>query len=592
MGHMTGIASNISGVTLKIDSEYGAEYTQNAKSPAPGYTRYYDATDSSDDFEYVVSNNEVYKLGDYGPDTNMYGMTVKSYPSYARFTGWYSGTSGKKTYPPNDSELTQLLTTSTTLPVSKWASCSYVNPFGDTRTYIAVACFEIITYTVTFKDYDGTVLKSETVRKGEGATPPSAPTRTGYAFSGWSGTYQNVSSDQIVTATYTAKTSALTFNANGGSGTMTTGKVATYGQAMPTGITLPTRSGYTFTGFYDASSGGTKYYNADGTSAQNWDKNTTSGTTLYAQWTANTYTVTFNANGGTVSPATASVTYDAAYGTLPTPTYSGYRFAGWWTATSGGSLVTSSTTVSTAANHTLYALWTEDEILVVLDPQGGSISGNYFVRATVGSGGTYPALPTPTRGADTFLGWYTAKTGGALVTQGSSLVSNDSHTLYAHWSSSAATTHTVSFDANGGTVSEASRSAGEGVAVGATQTLPTPTRTGYTFQGWFAQLKDTSYMGTENISAVAKWQGNPMTITFNVNGGDSLSPSTRTVACGNQYGTLPTPTKSGKVFAGWFTAADNTGTQVTASTVVTASVTIYAHWDDAVVVDLDVITFD
>ena len=86
--------------------------------------------------------------------------------------------------------------------------------------------------------------------------------------------------------TYTKKTSALTFDANGGSGTMTTGKIATYGQAMPTGIALPTRTGYAFNGFFDDTSSGTKYYNADGTSARAWDKDTTSGTRLYAQWTA------------------------------------------------------------------------------------------------------------------------------------------------------------------------------------------------------------------------------------------------------------------------------------------------------------------
>jgi hypothetical protein len=93
--------------------------------------------------------------------------------------------------------------------------------------------------------------------------------------------------DGCITAcpAYTKKTSVLTFNANGGSGTMTTGKIATYGRAMPTGITLPTRTGYTFNGFFDAASGGTKYYNADGTGAKTWDKDTTSGTTLYAQWT-------------------------------------------------------------------------------------------------------------------------------------------------------------------------------------------------------------------------------------------------------------------------------------------------------------------
>ncbi|MGN1201060.1 MAG: InlB B-repeat-containing protein, partial [Candidatus Caccovivens sp.] len=91
--------------------------------------------------------------------------------------------------------------------------------------------------------------------------------------------------------------------------------------------------------------------------------------TLYAKWTPNTYTVTANANGGSISSATGwsvasnkqtatkTVTYDAQYGTLPTVSRTYYDFNGWWTATSGGTQITSTSTVSTASNHSLYAHW-------------------------------------------------------------------------------------------------------------------------------------------------------------------------------------------------------------------------------------------
>ncbi len=69
------------------------------------------------------------------------------------------------------------------------------------------------------------------------------------------------------------------------------------------------------------------------------------------------YTVTFNANGGSCSTATKSVKYSASYGTLPTPTRSGYTFNGWYTSASGGTKVTASTTVTATGNHTLYAHW-------------------------------------------------------------------------------------------------------------------------------------------------------------------------------------------------------------------------------------------
>lgn len=79
-----------------------------------------------------------------------------------------------------------------------------------------------------------------------------------------------------------------------------------------------------------------------------------------ASWGAATFTVTFNANGGTVSPGSKQVTYGSTYGSLPTPTRANYIFLGWFTAASGGSRVTSATTVGITANQTLYAHWQED----------------------------------------------------------------------------------------------------------------------------------------------------------------------------------------------------------------------------------------
>lgn len=71
-----------------------------------------------------------------------------------------------------------------------------------------------------------------------------------------------------------------------------------------------------------------------------------------------TVTVSFNANGGTVSDSSKAVTVGKTYGTLPTPTREGFSFSGWYNAKSGGSKVASSTTVSNSSNHTLYAHWT------------------------------------------------------------------------------------------------------------------------------------------------------------------------------------------------------------------------------------------
>jgi len=77
--------------------------------------------------------------------------------------------------------------------------------------------------------------------------------------------------------------------------------------------------------------------------------------TLYARWTVNSYTVTFDANGGTTSTASRTLTYGSTYGELPTPTRTDYIFEGWYTT--GGVKVSSTTQFLTASNQTLYAQW-------------------------------------------------------------------------------------------------------------------------------------------------------------------------------------------------------------------------------------------
>lgn len=83
-------------------------------------------------------------------------------------------------------------------------------------------------------------------------------------------------------------------------------------------------------------------------------------TSKTASWSAATFTVYFNANGGSTPTASKSVTYGSTYGTLPTPTRANYIFLGWYTAASGGSKVTSGSTVGITTNQTLYAHWQED----------------------------------------------------------------------------------------------------------------------------------------------------------------------------------------------------------------------------------------
>lgn len=153
----------------------------------------------------------------------------------------------------------------------------------------------------------------------------------------------------------------LTFNPNGGT-TPTTTKSILYNTAYGS-LPKPTRTGYTFDGWYTAKDGGTLI-------TEDLIVSVTTDQTLYAHWTLNPYTVTLDANGGTVSDDSVTVTYSNGYGTLPEPTRDGYTFLGWFTAADGGTEVTASTTVTTNKDHTLYAHWQKNKAVGDVNADG------------------------------------------------------------------------------------------------------------------------------------------------------------------------------------------------------------------------------
>ncbi|MCX5758236.1 MAG: InlB B-repeat-containing protein, partial [Candidatus Hydrogenedentes bacterium] len=142
----------------------------------------------------------------------------------------------------------------------------------------------------------------------------------------------------------------VTFDAQSGTTAVPPSKVVTTGLTYGD-LATTDRAGYTFAGWWTASTGGTEVLTTTTVT-------TTADLTLYAHWTVNTYTVTFDAQSGTTPlPTSKLVTYDSAYGALATTGRVGYVFAGWWTASTGGSQVLSTTNVATASDHTLYARW-------------------------------------------------------------------------------------------------------------------------------------------------------------------------------------------------------------------------------------------
>ena len=256
---------------------------------------------------------------------------------------------------------------------------------------------------------------------------------------------------------------------------------------------------------------------------------TASNHTLFAQWTANSYTVTFDANGGTTpTPASKSVTFGSAYGTLATTTRTGYTLVGWFTAASGGTQVTTASIVSTASNHTLFAQWT------ALPTHTVTFNANRGIRHDESTGcqrshRSDPQLPSRAPAIPSATGITAANGSGTSYANGVTYSFAADLTLYAQWT---ANSYTVTFDANGGTTpTPASKSVTFGSAYG---TLATTSRTGYTFVGWFT-ASFRWYPGdhsqhrehASNHTLFAQWTANTYTVTFDANGGTTPAPTSK-----------------------------------------------------------------
>ena len=165
----------------------------------------------------------------------------------------------------------------------------------------------------------------------------------------------------------------------------------------------------------------------------------------------------------------------------------------------------------------------------------------------------------------TFLGWFTAASGGTKITASTTVTGNV--TYYAHW---IVNQYTATFNANGG-VGGTAKTQDYGTALSA----PTVTREGYTFTGWTPSVPST--VPAENKTYTAQWRINSYTVTFDAQGGAGGGTVARNH--GAALGELPVPTRDGFSFDGWFTAASG-GTAVSSGTVITGVATFYAHWTE------------
>ena len=254
-------------------------------------------------------------------------------------------------------------------------------------------------------------------------------------------------------------------------------------------------------------------------------------TELTVQWTAPTYAVTLNTNGGTIADGKDVTGYTYGVGaTLPAAddmTYTGHTFKGWYDNENlTGSPVTAIGGTE-MGNKEYWAKWEINQYTITVKPENGKAD----ITITQDYGTEITAPDNPTRKGYTFKGWdkEIPKTMPA-----------ENITVKAQWEINQ---YTITFDTNGGSeIAPITQDYGTEI------TAPdNPTRKGYTFKGWDKEIPET--MPAENMTITAQWEINQYTITFDTNGGSEIAPITQ------DYGTEITapdnPTRKGYTFKGW-----------------------------------------
>ncbi|MBQ9298213.1 MAG: InlB B-repeat-containing protein [Clostridia bacterium] len=504
-----------------------------------------------------------------------------------------------------------------TLTISS-ANISYGTVDNESYNVISGATYEVNNNTILIKSGE-TLLKTITATKQDAI---------GYTteFSNWSSTSGTISEETTVIANFERNADAYSIGYTLNGGTIATANPTSY-TVETDNITLnnPTKTGYTFTGWSGTGLTG------DTNTAVTIPKGSTGNRTYTANWTINTYTVSYNLNSDDMN------TWEKAYGErfgitynsstklstinitgsggwemlyIPITTVSGHTynfkcdyqnitgFASSYdgigiqaltkvenTNNSANSLNTiyASKTQNTTTTYTLTFTATGTTTYLAFNfgmcTDGAALSvalGNFVVTDTV----TYNnaignTMFTPSKQGYTFNGWFTAASGGTQVTSTTTMPAANT-TYYAHWT---ANTYTIGYTLNGGTVATANPTS---YTVETNNiTLNNPTKTGYTFTGWTgsngttAQTTVTIAKGsTGNKTYTANWTDNIQpSVTFSQNGNSTASKTVNTVVTvtdsgsGVKASTLKYlwTTRSSGITASDFTGI-NSGTFTTGST--------------------------
>ena len=354
----------------------------------------------------------------------------------------------------------------------------------------------------------------------------------------------------------TAHNYSISYNLNGGSisGQKTSYNVETDSFTLPT----PTRTGYTFAGWTGTGlSAATKTVTVP--------KGSVGDRSYTANWTRNTYSISYTLNGGSISGQPTSYTIESAAFTIPKPTRSGYTFAGW----TGTGLTSATQTVTvpkgSSGNRSYTATWTANTGKVTYNGNGHTGGSTAQSNYTYDTTNTLSANGFTKTGYN-FAGWNT-KSDGTGTTYAASTANNGiktlfpsgSGTVYAKWT---AKTGTVTYKSN---YTNGPADKTQSYTYNSTNPLAnnTFTRTGYTFKGWYTAASGGTQLTSSNFktyfssgsgTVYAQWTPITYTVAYNNNGGSGTMASvTHTYDVAKKL-TKNTFTKPGAVFKGWATS--------------------------------------
>ena len=436
------------------------------------------------------------------------------------------------------------------------------------------AKWEIKSITVTFDSNGGTAVPPQSKHCGDKVTEPSGVTWAGHTLEGWytdqpptqKWDFNTPLSEDITLYAKWIALHTVTFHLNNGETDIT--ETVEDGKFANGPTPTPSKTGFTF----DA------WYTDDGAWNDKWDLAThpvTANVDLYAKWNPITYTITFNANGGSPTPPSQSKHYGDKVDAPPDVTKAGFTIEGWYTdeqLTPASKWDFDNSTVTESI--TLYAKWTEDTYTVTFDAKGGSPtpapqSKHYGDKVTEPSGVTWAG--------HTLEGWYAdeAYTPAKKWNFDNSTVTK-SITLYAKW----VAVHTVTFHLNNGqpdfieTVEHGKTAKGpQNLAKDCSNFAYWNTSDGHE---WTLDSDPV----TEDRELFAIWVPKAVTVTFDSKGGTAVQPQSK--LCGDKVDVPSGVTKAGYSLEGWYTDEQLTPTKKWDfdNGTVTESITLYAKWTE------------